>query len=63
MDVVGRLPPLVIGEADVKWFLTAFEDVLVQVHKFSGPAWNVLTGIGKMVLTQRARKLSFVAPR
>jgi ornithine--oxo-acid transaminase len=55
VDVVKLLPPLIINEADVKWFLTAFEDVMVQMHKFPGPAWDVLTGIGKMALTQRAR--------
>jgi ornithine--oxo-acid transaminase len=55
VDVVKLLPPLIIGEADVKWFLTAFEDVMVQMHKFPGPAWDVLAGIGKMALTQRAR--------
>lgn len=55
VDVVKLLPPLVLNEADVKWFLTAFEDVLMQMHKFPGPAWEVLTGIGKMALTQRAR--------
>jgi ornithine--oxo-acid transaminase len=55
VDVVKLLPPLVISEADVNWFLTAFEDVMVQMHKFPGPAWDVLTGIGKMALTQRAR--------
>jgi ornithine--oxo-acid transaminase len=55
VDVVKLLPPLVINESDVKWFLTAFEDVMVQMHKFPGPAWDVLTGIGKMALTQRAR--------
>ena len=55
VDVVKLLPPLVINEADVKWFLTAFEDVMVQMHKFPGPAWDVLTGIGKTALTQRAR--------
>jgi ornithine--oxo-acid transaminase len=55
IDVVKLLPPLVINDADAKWFLTAFEDVLVQMHKFPGPAWDVLTGIGKMALTQRAR--------
>ncbi len=55
VDVVKLLPPLVINEADVKWFLTAFEDVMVQMHKFPGPAWDVLTGIGKSALTQRAR--------
>ncbi len=55
IDVVKLLPPLVITEADAQWFLTAFEDVMVQMHKFPGPAWDVLTGIGKMALTQRAR--------
>ena len=55
VDVVKLLPPLVIGESDVKWFLDAFGDVMVQMHKFPGPAWDVLLGIGKMAVTQRAR--------
>ncbi len=55
VDVVKLLPPLVIADADAQWFLTAFEEVMVQMHKFPGPAWDVLTGIGKMALTQRAR--------
>jgi ornithine--oxo-acid transaminase len=55
IDVVKLLPPLVISDEDVEWFLTAFEDVLTQMHKFPGPAWDVLTGIGKMALTNRAR--------
>ncbi|HXF11097.1 MAG TPA: aminotransferase class III-fold pyridoxal phosphate-dependent enzyme, partial [Desulfuromonadaceae bacterium] len=55
IDVVKLLPPLVTRDEDVKWFLTAFEDVLAQMHKFPGPAWDVLTGIGKMAITQRAR--------
>jgi ornithine--oxo-acid transaminase len=55
VDVVKLLPPLVITESDATWFLTAFEDVMGQMHKFPGPAWDVLTGIGKMALTQRAR--------
>lgn len=55
VDVIKLLPPLVITEADAQWFLTAFEDVLAQMHKFPGPAWDVLTNIGKMAVTQRAR--------
>jgi len=55
IDVIKLLPPLVINEADARWFLTAFEDVMVQMHKFPGPAWDVLAKIGKMALTQRAR--------
>ena len=55
IDVIKLLPPLVISETDAQWFLSAFEDVLTQMHKFPGPAWDVLTNIGKMALTQRAR--------
>ena len=55
IDVIKLIPPLVISEEDVKWFLTSFEDVLVQLHKFPGPAWDVVSDIGKMVLTSRAR--------
>ncbi len=55
IDVVKLLPPLVLVDADVKWFLNAFEDVLAGMHKFPGPAWDVITDIGKMALTNRAR--------
>jgi len=55
IDVIKLLPPLVISEADARWFLAAFEDVMVQMHKFPGPAWDVLAKIGKNALTQRAR--------
>jgi ornithine--oxo-acid transaminase len=55
VDVVKLLPPLILGGSDVSWFLSAFEDVLGQMHKFPGPAWDVLMGIGKMSLTGRAR--------
>jgi len=55
IDVLKLLPPLVISEDDVQWFLSAFEEVLVQMHKFPGPAWNVVSDIGKLALTSRAR--------
>jgi ornithine--oxo-acid transaminase len=55
IDVIKLLPPLVISEEDVEWFLSAFEQVMVQIHKFPGPAWDVVTRIGGMCLTRRAR--------
>jgi ornithine--oxo-acid transaminase len=55
IDVVKLLPPLVIGDEDAQWFLNAFEDVLIQMHKFPGPAWDVIAGIGRMAVTSRAR--------
>jgi ornithine--oxo-acid transaminase len=55
LDVIKLLPPLVLSEEDVSWFLNAFEQVLAQLHKFPGPAWGVVSRIGRMVLTKRAR--------
>ncbi|MEN8129894.1 MAG: aspartate aminotransferase family protein [Pseudomonadota bacterium] len=54
-DVIKLLPSFVIGEEDVQWFLKAFEDVMVQMHKFPGAAWEVLIDIGRMSLTRRPR--------
>jgi ornithine--oxo-acid transaminase len=55
IDVIKLLPPLILTDDDARWFLSAFEDVLVQMHKFPGPAWDVIAGIGKMAITSRAR--------
>jgi ornithine--oxo-acid transaminase len=55
IDVIKLLPSLIISEEDVSWFLGAFEQVLIQLHKFPGPAWDVVSRIGRMVLTKRAR--------
>lgn len=55
IDVVKLLPAMVMSDEDVRCFLTAFEDVLAQMHKFPGPAWDVIADIGKMAVTSRAR--------
>lgn len=55
VDVIKLIPPLVLSESDVNWFLTAFENVLGEMHRFPGPAWNVVSDIGKMAITSRAR--------
>jgi ornithine--oxo-acid transaminase len=54
-DVIKLLPPLIISEEDAEWFLSGFEDVLEQMHRFPGPAWDVITDIGRMAVTARAR--------
>ncbi len=55
IDVMKLLPPLVISGDDVEWFLSAFEDGMTQMHKFPGPAWDVISDIGKNAITSRAR--------
>ncbi|MEZ6194118.1 MAG: aspartate aminotransferase family protein [Planctomycetota bacterium] len=56
MDVVKLLPPLNISEADVDWFLRAFDDVMQKLHRFPGPAWEVLKKLGKHALTAKSRE-------
>jgi acetylornithine/succinyldiaminopimelate/putrescine aminotransferase len=46
-DIIKLIPPLVLNEDDVKWFLNAFEKVMVDLHKFPGPSWEALFRIGK----------------
>lgn len=60
VPIIKILPPLNIEDADVEWFLKALEDVLVKLHKFPGPAWEVLMKIGSHALTakQRERRIS-----
>ena len=55
IDLIKLLTPLVVKEDDVTWFLKAFEEVMVDMHKFPGPVFDVLTSIGKMALTSRPR--------
>jgi ornithine--oxo-acid transaminase len=54
IDVIKLLPTLVIDESDVRWCLDAFEKVMVDLHKFPGPAWEALSKIGKFAVTSRA---------
>jgi acetylornithine/succinyldiaminopimelate/putrescine aminotransferase len=50
LDVVKLTPPLVIDDSDVRSFLDAFEQVLVSLHRFPGPAWKVIANLGKHAL-------------
>ena len=50
MDVIKLIPPLVINDEDVDWFLGAFEDVMEKLHSFPGPVWSSLFRIGKNAL-------------
>lgn len=55
MEVVKLLPSCVISEADVRWFLEAFEETMEACHRFPGPVWQVLGKLAKLSMTRRAR--------
>jgi acetylornithine/succinyldiaminopimelate/putrescine aminotransferase len=40
MEVIKLLPPLTIGDTEVKLFLDAFADVMDEAHRGSGLMWD-----------------------
>lgn len=55
--VVKLIPPLCISEADVAWFLRSFEEVMVRLHRFPGPAFDVLKRLGSNTIGSRERDI------
>ncbi|QPC44412.1 aspartate aminotransferase family protein [Kaustia mangrovi] len=47
LTTIKLIPPLVIDESDVGWFLEGFDAVMAQLHKFPGPLWESLFRIAK----------------
>jgi ornithine--oxo-acid transaminase len=56
IDVIKLLPALVMNDEDIRWFLKAFEDVMQKMDKFPGPAWDVLSRLGKIAISGRGNK-------
>ena len=56
VDVIKLLPPFVVEESDVRSFLAAFEKVMTDLHKFPGPAWEVIKRVGKNAMSSRPRE-------
>ena len=47
MTTIKLIPPLCITEADIDWFVAAFDKVMQDLHRFPGPAWESLSRIAK----------------
>ena len=46
-EVIKFLPPMTITREDIDWFLAAMEDVLADVQRFPGAAWDTVSGLAK----------------
>ena len=55
MTTIKLIPPLTFDEGDVDWFMTGFEKVMDDLHKFPGPAWESLTRIAKNAMSGTAK--------
>jgi ornithine--oxo-acid transaminase len=62
LDVVKLIPPLVINESDVRWFLTAFEDVMTKLHRASSSV-NLLARLGRNTMFGSQRGSDEVASK
>jgi len=51
VDIVKLLPPLIINEAHAERFLSAFDSVMKECHRFPGNAWT----IGKKLAAEAIR--------
>lgn len=51
---VKLIPPLVVDEAGIDEFLRAFRTVLDGMHRFPGPAFDILRRLGKNAVTRRS---------
>lgn len=48
-EVIKFLPPLTITREDLDWFLKSLEDVLADLERFPGAAWDTVFGLAKRV--------------
>jgi acetylornithine/succinyldiaminopimelate/putrescine aminotransferase len=46
-EVIKFLPPMTITKEDLDWFLGAMRDILDDVQRFPGAAWETVSGLAK----------------
>jgi ornithine--oxo-acid transaminase len=62
IDVVKILPPLIVGDEELRWFLTGFEKVMENLHKFPGPVWDILKRLGIHAVSARSAEQAELTP-
>ncbi len=55
-DIIRILPPFVITDEDIQYFVNALDDVLTECHKLPGPMWDMGTNLVKAALRNRSEK-------
>jgi ornithine--oxo-acid transaminase len=49
-EVIKFLPPILIGTADLDWFLRGIDDVLADTQRVPGAAWDTVAGLAKRAI-------------
>lgn len=55
-DVIRILPPFVITDEDIQYFVGALDDVLLDCHKLPGPMWDLGANLVKAALRNKGEK-------
>jgi ornithine--oxo-acid transaminase len=51
VETIKFLPPMTVTQADMDWFLGGLDDVLADIQRFPGAAWETVTGLAKRAMT------------
>jgi ornithine--oxo-acid transaminase len=49
-EVIKFLPPMIVTRQDLDWFLGGMEDVLTDVQRIPGAAWDTVSGLAKRAM-------------
>ena len=49
-EVIKFLPPMIATKEDMDWFLSAIEEVLIDVQRIPGAAWDTVSGLAKRAM-------------
>jgi hypothetical protein len=55
-DIIRILPPFVITDEDINYFVNALDDVLTDCYKLPGPMWDLGTNLVKAALRNKGEK-------
>ncbi len=55
-DVIRVLPPFVISDEDIQYFVNALDDVLSDCHKLPGPMWDLGANLVKAAMANKSGK-------
>ena len=61
VDIIKLLPPLVLKEEDIDYFVDSFDKVVAECHRFPGGAWEVGKELAKKSL-QSKKELKNMKP-
>jgi ornithine--oxo-acid transaminase len=51
IEVIKFLPPMIVTQEDMDWFLNGLNDVLADTQRFPGTAWETVMGLAKRSIT------------